>query len=182
MHHFNARLNLLQEGEWDQAWLPAVTVGVHYKYNEDIHDIDRRLGGALKGIGVNDNDGLDFTLTATKPVGVLGRSVLVSAGTRVSRAAQLGLLGFTNNYHLTFEGSALMLLTDKIAVGAEYRQKADDLERIPGVIENEDSWWDVHAAYIINDHMNIYATIGNAGAVLNHTDEPLFGLVFKYEF
>jgi hypothetical protein len=33
LHNFNARLQLLSEGEFDQKWLPAVTVGVHYKYN-----------------------------------------------------------------------------------------------------------------------------------------------------
>ena len=31
LHNFNARLQLLKEGEFDQNWIPAVTAGVHYK-------------------------------------------------------------------------------------------------------------------------------------------------------
>ena len=182
LHNFNARLNVIEENQWDTNWMPAVTIGAHYKYNNDINDMDARLGGALTGLGLDDNDGVDFTLTGTKLITSLPRPVLVSAGLRASRAAQLGFVGFTDDYSLTFEGSALVLVTDNLAVGAEYRQKPDDLGRIPGLIGGEDSWWDVHAAYIINDHMNLYATVGKAGTVLNHGEETLVGLVFKYEF
>ncbi|MFO7957804.1 MAG: DUF3034 family protein [Candidatus Brocadiia bacterium] len=182
MHNFNARLNLIQEGAWDRPWMPAVTVGAHYKYNDDINDIDRDLGGTLTGLGYNDNDGVDYTLTATKAIYCLPRPVLLSAGARASRGSQLGLVGFTDDYMVTFEGSALMLVTDRLAVGAEYRQKRNDLNDIPGLIGDEDSWWDVHAAYIINNHAELYATVGSAGTVLNHDDELLWGAVFKYEF
>ena len=182
LHHFNARLNLIREGEWDQAWMPAVTAGVHYKYNDEIHKINRRLGDALETIGYNDNDGVDFTLTATKAVPVLGKPVLFTAGARASKAAQLGLVGFTDDYQVVFEGSALVLVTDRLAVGTEYRQMPDQMGRIAGVIKGESDWWDVHAAYIVNDHMNIYAVVGDVGTVLNQRDEILYALVLKYEF
>ncbi len=182
LHHFNARLNIIEENQWDKKWMPAVTLGAHYKYNDDIHDIDRRLGGVLKGLDLDDDDGIDFTLTGSKMLTFLPRPVLVSAGARASRAAQLGLMGFTDEYLVTFEGNALVLLTDRLAVGAEYRQKREALGEIPGLIGDEDSAWDVHAAYIINDQMNVYAVVGDFGTVLNHSDQTFFGLVFKYEF
>ncbi|MHC5035437.1 MAG: DUF3034 family protein [Planctomycetota bacterium] len=182
LHHFNVRVNLIQEGQGGHDWVPAITAGAHYKYNADIDDMDSRLGGALTGIGLDDNDGVDFTLTATKIVKLLKRPTILSVGARATEAAQFGFLGFTNDYDLTFEGSAVMLVTDRLAVGAEYRQKPDELGRIPGVIGGEDDWWDVHAAYIVNDHMNIYATVGHAGTVLNHKDEIFYAAVLKYEF
>lgn len=182
LHHFNLRVNLLPENACDTDWIPAVTAGAHYKYNDDVHEIDRDTGGVLRSLGYNDNDGVDFTLTATKTLTCLPRPVMVTAGARASKGAQLGYLGFTDDYLVTFEGSVLMLATDRLAVGAEYRQKGDDLDEIPGLINKEDSWWDVHAAYILNPNAEIYATYGNAGHVLNHSDENLWGLVFKYEF
>jgi hypothetical protein len=33
LHNFNARFQILKEGEFDQKWIPALTAGVHYKYN-----------------------------------------------------------------------------------------------------------------------------------------------------
>ncbi len=43
LHHFNARVALVRDGEFDMPWLPAVTAGVHYKYNDTINDIDDDL-------------------------------------------------------------------------------------------------------------------------------------------
>ena len=47
MYNANARLQVLQEGEFDQKWLPAITAGIHYKYNDGINHINNQLGGAL---------------------------------------------------------------------------------------------------------------------------------------
>ena len=39
MYNANARLEILKEGEFGQKWLPAITAGIHYKYNDGIdHD------------------------------------------------------------------------------------------------------------------------------------------------
>jgi len=182
MHKFNARLNVIREGEWDINWMPAVTLGAHYKYNNDISKIDRDLFGALTAVGLNDNDGFDFTLTASKTLSCLPRPAIVSAGARASKGAQFGLLGFTDDYMVTFEGGAAMLVSDHRVVGAEYRQKPDALDNIPGLIGHEDSWWDVHAAYILGNNAEVSACIGSAGTVANHDDELLYGVKFKYEF
>jgi len=60
LHHFNLRANLIPENAFGQKWLPAVTAGAHYKYNSRVDSINHRLGGVLKDIGVEDNDGMDF--------------------------------------------------------------------------------------------------------------------------
>src|ERR1035441_6392261 len=60
LHNFNARLQLLSEGEFDQKWIPALTFGAHYKNNDGIHQIDQELGGALSAAGLTHHDGTDF--------------------------------------------------------------------------------------------------------------------------
>ena len=47
MYNANARLEILREGEFDQKWLPALTAGIHYKYNDGINHINNQLGGGL---------------------------------------------------------------------------------------------------------------------------------------
>lgn len=184
LHHFNAKLLLIEEGMADMSWVPAVSAGVHYKYNEDIDRIDHDLGGLLEDIGLSNNDGFDYTLTATKTVTcpVTGRPVILNAGARASKAAQFGLSGFGDDYHITGEGSIDMLVTDRLVIGGEYRQKESGLDKIDDLVEHEDDWWDIHAAYILNNDTVIYAVGGNAGGVLNHEDENFFGVVLKYEF
>lgn len=42
LHNFNARLQLLKEGYSKKFWIPALTLGLHYKHNDDTDVIDRR--------------------------------------------------------------------------------------------------------------------------------------------
>ncbi len=182
LYSLNARVNMIREGDWDLKWMPAVTFGVHYKTNNDIAKINRKLGGALTAIGYDDNDGVDFTLTATKGVPVAGRPVLFSLGARATKSSQLGFQGFTDDYSIVLEGSAAMLVTDRIVLGFEYRQMPDDMGEIPGIVYKADDWWDIYAAYIFNDHSECYFVVGPVGDVLDERDEILFAAVFKYEF
>ena len=70
LHNFNARFQIIKEGEFDQKWLPALTAGVHYKYNDSIRDIDKAVGGALTAHGISGDTGADFTLYASNLVRV----------------------------------------------------------------------------------------------------------------
>ena len=53
LHNLNVRLLVVKENEdcFCGVPLPAITVGIHCKYNETISQINDRLGGALTGIG-----------------------------------------------------------------------------------------------------------------------------------
>ncbi|MHC4269925.1 MAG: DUF3034 family protein, partial [Planctomycetota bacterium] len=95
MHNFNARLQLLKEGDFEKSWMPALTLGVHYKKNNDTNVIDSRLQGAFSSIGIDDNEGVDVTLYASKMFKSLPRPLMINAGVRSTEAAQIGLLGFT---------------------------------------------------------------------------------------
>ncbi len=180
MHNVNARLLLIEES----GWFPAVTAGVHYKNNTSIRSIDRDLGGALfSSLGVADNDGVDYTLTATKLFkDVLPRPFFVSGTIRNTSAAQIGWLGFTDQRDTVFEGNAGVFVTDKLIVAAEYRQKPDQLQQVSGVLGKEDDWWTLAASYIVNDHTNISAAYGHLGSVVNHDEPAALWLQVKFEF
>jgi hypothetical protein len=182
LHNFNARLALLKEGEFDQDWLPALTFGVHYKVNTSVDDIDRELGGALSNIGIEDNSGVDYTLYASKLFKNLPRPVLVNVGVRATKAAHLGLLGFTDSYSAQFEGSVAVFLTDRLILAAEYRAKPNDYRPIPGLIKPEDDWWTVDLAYVVNNNFTVALGYGHFGGVLNHDANAAIGITVKNEF
>jgi len=182
LHNFNARVALIHEGDFNQPWLPAVTFGVHYKYNDTVEDIDSNLNGTLSAIGIEDNDGIDYTLYASKTLNFLPRPVLVNAGVRNSNAAHAGLLGFTDDREFLVEGNIVVFVTDNLAIGAEYRQKPDNYDEIEGLVAGEDDWWSVVAAYVINESMTVSGGYFNLGDVLDEEDTDAFALKLKWEF
>lgn len=94
LHNFNARAALLKASQFSQPRLPAVTLGIHYKYNDTYNSLDTDLNGTLTSIGMTDNDGVNYTLYASKMLSFLPKPVLVNLGVRNTSAAHTGLLGF----------------------------------------------------------------------------------------
>jgi hypothetical protein len=184
MYVASARLALLNEGEFGQSWLPAVTAGVHYKYNATINQFNDDLSGALnKVVGVKDNQGEDFTLTATKMFKTaLPRPVFVSGTVRETDAADMGWLGFTHRYETVFEGNVGVFATDNLVLAAEYRQMPNDLKQVSGVLGPESDWWTIAATYILSKHTNISVAYANLGNMLNHREPAALWVQFKYEF
>ena len=74
-------------------------------------------------ISVEDNEGVDFHLFATKMFMCKSRPIIVTLGLRSTEAAHLGLLGFTGNRKLNFEGAVCFMPTDNTFLAAEYKQK-----------------------------------------------------------
>jgi hypothetical protein len=165
--------------------LPALTGGVHFKANEGIADINRRLGGALETIGYEKANGVDYTLTASKTlVGkyTLDRPLILTAGMRNSSAAQLGFLGFGDKRTTTVEGSVAYLPTDWLLVAYEYRQKANPYDEIPGLVGDEDNWHAIDVSWIINSHATLVAGWGAFGNLANTRENGAWWLQLKYEF
>ena len=182
LHNFNARLQLLKEGEFDQKWVPALTFGTHYKYNDTYNSINSDLINTLHNIGVVRNNGVDFTLYASKLLTFLPRPVLVELGGRATEGAHLGLLGFTDKYSFNFEANVVVFVTGSFALAAEYKQKPNDYTAIPGLIKPEDDWWTIDAAYVVNRHLTLAAGYGHFGGVLNHDANGVWGITTKWEF
>ncbi|MBC8372046.1 MAG: DUF3034 family protein [Planctomycetes bacterium] len=183
LHHFNLRGMLIKENDFGLP-LPAVTAGVHFKYNDGVQRIDRNLGGPFKAIGLDRSSGVDFTLTASKmfPKLAFGRPVILTGGARWSQAAQIGLFGFGDTYHTTFEGSAVYLPTDWLALGYELRTKADPYGKIRGLVGEEDAWQAFSASWIVNSHLTVSAVYGMLGNVGNTREDNTLGIQIRWEF
>lgn len=185
LHTLNGRLQLLKDGEFDQSWLPAVTAGVHGKWNEDFDGLDRDLAplGGLDGIaGIDHEAGVEFTLFASKMLTCLPRPVMLTAGVRNTDAAHVGLLGFTRHRKTLFEAAACCLLTDRIVLAAEYRRKRSEYDETHGLLDREDDWFVLAAAFLVSDRCSVAAGYGHFGHVLNHTANRSWGVAVKYEF
>lgn len=143
-----AKLRLFGNAVYDQdSWMPQVAAGVQLKTNNQ--------HATLRAIGAQSASGADFYLAATKLF--LAESLLLNVTVRATKANQFGLLGFGGDrdrgYSAQFEGSAALLLTKKLAVGAEIRSKPDNLG-----FAKEGTAYDAFAAYFINK--NVSATLG----------------------
>ena len=182
MHVINARVAILKEGEFDQKWLPAVTAGFHYKNNIRLNQLDRDTRGTLTALGVQDDDGEEYTLTATKMItGLLPNPLVASATIRNTDAVQIGYAGFSEDREFVFEGNIAYFLLENLIVGAEYRQKPDKLTAAPGVVGPEDDWWSLAASYIVNENLNMTLAYANLGTVLNHSEPWSVWFQLKYE-
>ena len=138
--------------EQDRA-LPQVSVGVLRKRNN--------RGDLLRAIGAADDAGTEFYVSATKLY--LAQSLLLNGTVRYTNANQFGILGFGGDKGSArkpqLEASAAYLLSRNLAIGAEFRQKPDNLG-----IAREDHAWDAFVAWAPGKHVALtlaYVDLGN---------------------
>ena len=182
VHNFNARFQIIKEGEYDKKWLPALTAGVHYKYNDGISEVNREVGGALANAGIKNHDGTDFTLYASKLFTQLPRPVLLELGGRATEGVWNGLGGFTSSYNFVFEGNVVVFVTGNLALAAEYKQQPRNYDAIGSLVRKADDWWTIDAAYVISKNLTVAVGYGHFGNVLNHQANGVWGLTTKWEF
>jgi len=187
LHIFNLRTMVIQEGGLDCSWMPAITFGTHFKWNEGQTKLDEDLGGLLDTLGSDHSSGTEFTVVASKTVvDLLPRPIILSAGIRNGDAIHTGLFGFAGERRTTFEGSILFLLTDRLIFAAEYRQKPDLMNQLTAggqhLIKAENDWMSLYLAYVINDNLTISGGYANLGNVADSRENNAFGIQLKYEF
>ncbi len=187
MHNFNLRAMVIEEGGWDTSWMPALTVGTHFKWTDGLNSLDDDLNGTLDTLGADYSRGVEFTAVASKTITDLWpRPIILSAGIRNSDAIHTGLVGFAGNRRTTFEGSIIAFLTDKLAFAAEYRQKANQLDDLTAggkhLNKAENDWWTLCLAYVVNENMTVSGGYANLGNVFNHRENNVWALQLKYEF
>jgi hypothetical protein len=188
LHNFNARVQILSEGEFDQKWIPALTLGAHYKYNDGISEVNNETkpltpGGALTDIAhIPNHDGVDYTLYASKLFTQLPRPVLLELGGRATEGVWDGLGGFTSGYNFVFEGNVVVFVTGNFALAAEYKQQPRDYQPVGNLVKVEGDWATLDAAYVVNKHLTLAAGYGHFGNVLNHQANGVWGLTTKWEF
>lgn len=136
---------------------PQISIGLQYKDLEDT--------AVAQLLGSDDTQGTDFYVAATKVhLGVVaGYNLVWNVSGRLTKANQLGLLGFggatNDDYELMLEASAGVLFSRHFAAGMEYRQKPDNL----GV--GEDDWIDVFITYIPSKRVNFTLAWADLGSI-----------------
>jgi Protein of unknown function (DUF3034) len=106
-------------------WLPQIAFGAQWKRTLDFDVIPRAVGAAR-------GEDVDLYVSATKMyfAALAGHNVILDATLRRTRANQFGLLGFGGDgsgYTLNPEASAAVWVTDDVLLGAEYRDKPNNL-------------------------------------------------------
>lgn len=152
---YGAKLRLLGDAVYDQdTLLPQISIGVQYKRAEK--------AAIIAAVGGRHAQGTDFLLSATKVF--LAQSVVVGTSVRFTKANQFGLLGFggdrSDRYHAEFEGSAGVLLSRRVLVGAELRTKPDNLG-----FAREQKAYDAFAAWQFQRHLTVTAAYADLGDI-----------------
>jgi len=161
---FGVKVKLYGDAVLDQAsWMPQVAIGAQFKENKN--------EAVVKSLGVKDNKGIDYYVSATKIL--LNQSLLYNLTLRTTKANQLGILGFggdkNDSYELMYEGSVAYLLTRKVAIGLEYRAKPDNLSAI-----EEENWFDIFAAWTPTKNMSLTVAYVDLGQVATKENQSGF--------
>lgn len=121
------KLRVIGDAIYDQdSWIPQISVGTQYKYNEDFNFVPKLLGA-------KDRSGIDYYVAASKLFlgAANGYNLLVNANLHATRANQFGLLGFggdkRDSYRVYPAVSAAVMLSDSLLAGTELRFKPDNL-------------------------------------------------------
>jgi hypothetical protein len=154
-HVFGAKLRVAGDALYGQdSPLPQLSLGVQHKIADE--------AVVLRAVGARHRSGTDFYLAGTKIL--LAESAVVNGTARLTKANQFGLLGFggdeRSGYSLQFEGSAGMLLSRRLLVGAEYRTKPDNL----AFAEEQDAL-DLFAALALHRNLTLTAAYLDLGDI-----------------
>jgi len=150
-----AKVRLFGDAVYDQdTWLPQVSAGMQYKTTNHAN--------ILAAVGARDNQGVDFYVSASKLF--LAQSLLVNATLRLTKANEIGILGFGgpkgNSYQPQFEGSVAYLLAKNIAIGAEYRTMPNNLG-----FTKESDWKTAYVAWFPSKNLSVTLAYANLGTV-----------------
>jgi hypothetical protein len=166
-HIYGLKVRVFGDAVYGQdSWVPQTAVGVEYKKNSGISNSAAvGLAGLVSPtqLGALSDTGTDWYINATKLF--LAQSLLVNATIRFTKANEFGLLGFggdrSNNRSAEFETTIAYILTRKIALGAEYRDKPHNLG-----VDDERAAWDVFAAWTPSRNISIVGAFVSLGSIL----------------
>jgi len=147
--------------------LPQIALGAQWKRTLDFDEIP-------KAVGAERGEDVDLYLAATKVyfAALAGHNIIVDATLRRTRAEQFGLLGFGssgpggNDYRYEPEVSAAVWLADNVLLGAEYRDKPNNLAAF-----RESSAEDVFLAWAPVKNVSFTAAWSDLGPVAGKTTQ-----------
>lgn len=141
------------------SFIPQIAAGAMFKRNNGIRGL-----GAITGVqqlGAKRESGVDYYVSATKLL--LDQSLLLNGTLRMTKANQMGLLGFggdlDDRYRLMPEASIAYMLNRHWVAGVEYRMKPHNLSTDP-----EKDYADAFVAFFPNKFVSVtlaYVTLGD---------------------
>lgn len=157
------KLKLAGSVVYDQdSWMPQLAVGAMFKRNNGVHGLTGVT--SVQQLGAVDENGIDYYVAATKLL--LDQSLLLNLTLRLTKANQMGLLGFGGDlnadYRLVPEVSIAYLLNRSWVAGAEYRKKPHNL-----TVDPEKYYADAFIAYVPNKNVSLtlaWVTLGDITA------------------
>ena len=157
------KVRVAGDAVYDQPFfMPQIAVGLQYKRNKGVGGLGALGVTNVKQLGAKDDSGTDVYVSATKLY--LAQSLLVNGTVRMTKANQMGILGFggdkRDSYRPMFEGSIAYMLTRKLVVGAEYRMKPANLG-----VDKEKDYKDVFVAWFPNRHVSLTAAYVDLGDI-----------------
>jgi hypothetical protein len=160
---FGIKVKVAGDAVYDQAgWMPQIAVGAMIKRGNKVGGLGALGVNSVKQLGAKDENGVDYYVSATKIY--LAQSLLINGTIRMTKANQMGLLGFggdkKDSYRAQFEGSAAYLINRKLALGVEYRTKPRNLG-----VDNEKDNYDIFLAYFPTKNLSVTAAYVHLGDI-----------------
>jgi hypothetical protein len=156
------KVRVAGDAVYDQTGdLPQIALGLQYKRNKPVGGLGALGVTNVKQLGARDDHGIDLYASATKLY--LAQSLLLNGTLRLTKANQMGLLGFggeKNRYQPMLEGSIAYLLNRKLVIGAEYRMKPHNL-----ALDKEKDYSDVFVAWFPNKQFSVTAAYADLGDI-----------------
>ncbi len=157
------KVKLAGDAVYDQAIsMPQIAVGMQYKRDARIDGLGALGVTNVKQLGAKDDRGIDYYFSASKLL--LAQSLLLNGTVRLTKANQMGLLGFGGDkhdkYQAQLEGSLAYLINRKLVVGTEYRSKPQNL-----AVDNEKAYSDVFVAYFPSKNFSVTAAYVDLGDI-----------------
>ena len=169
-----AGLKLKMAGDLVYGGIPQIAIGAEHHH---LHD-----PATAQAVGAARNDGTDYYASVARAWidGPLHRTGMININLRYSRANQYGILGHGGDDQdrtLQLEAAAAVFLSRRLAIGAEYRQKPDNLLAL-----KEDSASDIFLAWFPNKHFSVTGAWVRLGDIAGASDQNGFYLSFQGAF
>jgi hypothetical protein len=160
---FGVKVKVAGDAVYDQdTFMPQLAVGAMIKKNKGVRGLGALGVTNVTQLGAKDDDGLDYYVSATKIL--LEHSLLLNGTVRVTKANQMGILGFGGprgeSPEMKFEMSAAYLINRQLAAGIEYRAKPRNL-----AVDDEKDYWDAFVAWFPSKHVSVTAAYANLGDI-----------------
>lgn len=143
-------------------WKPQFAIGAMVKHHQGVQGLDTLGVSNVKQLGAKSDTGVDYYASASKLF--LAQSLLINGTLRMTKANQMGLLGFggdkKDQYQIMPEASVAYLLNRKLVAGLEYRRKPNNLS-----IDDEKAYYDAFVAWFPNKTISLTLAYANLGDI-----------------